>query len=158
MKNLFSKLFLRNYTFWDYEPTKTIHVDNPGVYTSNKILDSSTIDKIYVKCDVLNGSIVNGIREPILFNFILDKPTGYQMFCELKTIHLEKIIESVLNTMGSSLEDDNHKENDFNRETFTSTLQLIKIWTTKRAFKTLKLIFIALVGNTTVAQKTLLVR
>ena len=48
--------------FWDYKPTNTNHVDSLGVYTSKKILKSNTIDKIHLKCDVLDGSVVNALR------------------------------------------------------------------------------------------------
>ena len=52
---------------WDYKPTNAVHADNPGVYTSEKNLIFSTIDKSHLKCDIIDGSVVNGIREPILY-------------------------------------------------------------------------------------------
>ena len=45
MKNLFSNTLLAFTPFWDYKPTKTIHVDSPGVYTSEELLYLSTIDE-----------------------------------------------------------------------------------------------------------------
>ena len=62
------------------------------VYTSDKVLNSIKIDKIHLKCDVIDGSVVNGTREPILFSFVLEKPSGYKVFCEPETIHYRKII------------------------------------------------------------------
>ena len=53
----------------DYKPTNAIHADKPGVYISDKILSLSTKDKIHLKCEVFDGSVVNGIREPMLFSF-----------------------------------------------------------------------------------------
>ena len=44
--------------FWDYEPTNVIHVDSLGRYTSDKILNLTLIDKIHLKCDVIDGSAV----------------------------------------------------------------------------------------------------
>ena len=55
-------------TCWDYKPTNAIHADSPGFYTSDKILYLSTKGKIHFKCDVVDGSVVNGLREPILFS------------------------------------------------------------------------------------------
>ena len=52
--------------FWDYKPTNATQVDSPGVYTSEKLIESSTKDKIQLKCDVIEGSVVNGPRQPIL--------------------------------------------------------------------------------------------
>ena len=105
--------------YWDYKP--------PDVYTSDKILNLNTINKIHLKSDVINGSVVDGIRQPILYSFVLDKPAGYKIFCEPETIHYKKINKSVLNTITFYLEDDNNKEVDFNQETLTFTLQMIKI-------------------------------
>ena len=53
--------------YWDYK--------SPGVYTSDKILNLNTINKIHLKCDVIDGSVVDGVRQPILYSFVLDKKT-----------------------------------------------------------------------------------
>ena len=62
----------------------------PGVYTSNKILNLNTTNKIHLKCDCIDGSIQNGERQPILYSFVLDKPSGYKKFSEPETIHYKK--------------------------------------------------------------------
>ena len=114
--------------YWDYKPNNSNHVLTPGVYPSDKIiLNINTIDKIHLKCDAIDGSIQDGIRQPILFSFVLNKPSGYKVFCEPETIHYKKINKSVLNTITFYLEDDNNKEVNFNGETLTFTLQMIKI-------------------------------
>ena len=77
--------------YWDYKPTNAFHADSPGVYTSDKfILNLNTIDKIHLKSDCIDGSIQEGVRQPILF-FVLDKPSGYKVFCQPETIHYKKI-------------------------------------------------------------------
>ena len=55
--------------YWDYKPS--------NVYTSDKILNLNTINKIHLKCDVIDGSVVDGVRQPILYSFVLDKKPGY---------------------------------------------------------------------------------
>ena len=104
---------------WDYK-----HYNQ---YLSQKILNLSNTNKIHLKCVAIDGSVVNGVRQPILYSFVLDKPAGYKIFCEPETIHYKKINKSVLNTITFYLEDDNNKEVDFNGETLTFTLQMIKI-------------------------------
>ena len=79
-----------------------------------------------MKCDVLDGSIVSGLGQPILFSFILDKPAGYELFCEPETMHYKKINKSVLNTIAFYLENINNEEANFNGKTLTFTLQWIK--------------------------------
>ena len=80
-----------------------------------------------MKCDCIDGSIQDGLRQPILFSFVLDKPSGYKNFCEPETIHYKKINKPVLNTITFYLEDDNNDEVNFNQETLTFSLQVIKI-------------------------------
>ena len=104
---------------WDYK-----HYNQ---YLSQKIVNLSSTNKIHLKCDAIDGSVVDGIRQPILYSFVLDKPSGYKVFSEPETIHYKKIIKSVLNTITFYLEDDNNKEVNFNGETLTFTLQMIKI-------------------------------
>ena len=101
-----------------------------GVYTSDKYLNLSTTNKLHLNCDNIDGSVVNGLRQPILYSFVLDILPGYKLFCEPETKLFKKLNKSNLNTITFYLEDDNDKEVDFNQETLIFTLQLIKIYIT----------------------------
>ena len=57
---------------WDYK-----HYNE---YNSQKTVNLSTTNKIHLKCDCINGSIVDGCRQPVLYSFVLDKSTGYKVF------------------------------------------------------------------------------
>ena len=104
---------------WDYK-----HYNE---YISQKILNSGSANKKHLKCDVIDGSVVNGLRQPILYSFVIDKLPGYKVFCEPETVHYKKLNRSILNTITFYLADDNNAEVDFNQETLTFTLQMIKI-------------------------------
>ena len=104
---------------WDYK-----HYNQ---YQSQKIVKLNNTNKIHLKCDCIDGSIQDGVRQPILFSFVLDKPSGYKVFCQPETIHYKKINKSVLNTITFYLEDDINEVVDFSGETLTFTLQMIKI-------------------------------
>ena len=80
-----------------------------------------------MKCDVIDGSVVNGLRQPILYSFVLDKQSGYKIFFKPERIQYRKMNKSALNTITFYLKDDNPEEVNFNGETLTFTLQLIKI-------------------------------
>ena len=47
---------------WDYK-----HYNE---YFSQKIVNLSSTNKIHLKADVIYGSVVNGVRETILFSFL----------------------------------------------------------------------------------------
>ena len=83
---MFFYYFIRIRTLCDYKPTKTNHVDNAGMYTSDKFLNLSTINKVHLKWDDIDGSVVNGLRQPALFSFILNKP-GYKVSSQPEKIH-----------------------------------------------------------------------
>ena len=104
---------------WDYK-----HYNK---YTSQKVVKLGSTNKIHLKCDCIGGSVVNGLRQPKLYSFVLDKKPGYKVFSEPETIHFKKINKSVSKTITFYLEDDNNEEVNFNRETMTFTLQMIKI-------------------------------
>ena len=57
---------------WDYK-----HCNK---YSSQKFVNISSTNKIHLKCDCIDGSIQNGLRQPIPFSFVLDKPSGYKVF------------------------------------------------------------------------------
>ena len=76
--------------YWDNKPTNAIHFDEYGVYISDKILNSNTLKKIHLKSDVIDGSIQDGTRQPILFSFILDIASGYKVFLRARNNSLQK--------------------------------------------------------------------
>ena len=97
---------------------------------SNKIekpINFTSIDKVHLKCDCIQGSIVNGIREPILLSFALDTPPGHKINKEPRNKLSKKLNKSVLSRIRFYLEDGDHKPVDFNGETVSFTCQLIKI-------------------------------
>ena len=98
-----------------------------GSYKSDKPINISGIDKIHLKCDCIQGSIVNGIREPILYSFALSSPPGHKIYKEPRIKLFKKINKSILSHITFYFEDDDHKPVDFNNETISFTCQLIKI-------------------------------
>ena len=98
-----------------------------GSYKSIKPINITGTDKIHLKCDCIQGSIVNGIREPILYSFALSSPPGHKIYKEPRVKLFKKVNKSVLSHINFYFEDDDHKPVDFNGETISFTCQLIKI-------------------------------
>ena len=98
-----------------------------GSYKSNRPINITGIDKNHLKCNCIQGSIVNGIREPILFSFALSSPPGHKIYKEPRVKLFKKINKSVLSHITFYFEDDDHKPVDFNNETISFPCQLIKI-------------------------------
>ena len=98
-----------------------------GSYKSDRPINITGIDKIHLKCNCIQGSIVNGIREPILYSFALSSPPGYKIYKEPRTKLFKKVNKSVLSHITFYFEDDDHKPVDFNNETISFTCQLIRV-------------------------------
>ena len=98
-----------------------------GSYKSDKPINITGIDKVHLKCDCIDGSIMNGIREPILYSFSLDQPPGHKIYKEPKVKLFKKINKSILSHITFFFEDDDYKPVDFNNEIVLFTCQLIKI-------------------------------
>ena len=98
-----------------------------GSYISDKPINITGIDKINLKCDCIQGSIVNSIREPILYSFALSSAPGHKIYKEPRIKLFKKVNKSVLSHITFYFEDDDHKPVDFNGETVSFTCQLIKI-------------------------------
>ena len=96
-------------------------------YISDKPINITGIDKIHLKCDCIQGSKVNGIREPILYSFAMSSPPGHKIYKEPRVKLFKIINKSVLSHMTFYLEDDDYKAVDFHNETISFTFQLIKI-------------------------------
>ena len=99
----------------------------PGKYKSDKIINVTGIDKVHLKCDSIHGSIVNGIRGPILFSLGLSSPLGHKILKQPSVKFFKKNNKYVLSHMTFFLEDDDHKSVDCDGETISFTFQLIEI-------------------------------
>ena len=72
--------------YWDYK--NYIGYDNN--YYSENFRNSNTTNKIPLKCDCVDGGVLNGLRQPILNSVFLNKPASYKIISETETIHFEK--------------------------------------------------------------------
>ena len=123
------------YTLFGFTQSRSYPLDDidgfyqliAGSYKSDRPINNTGIDKIHLKCDCIQGSIVNGIREPIFFSFALSSPPGHKIFKEPRVKLFKKVNKSALSHIIFYLEDDDYKPVDFHGETITFTCQLIKI-------------------------------
>ena len=99
----------------------------PGSYKSEKPINITGIDKVHLKCDCIDGSILNGNRQPILYSFALDQPPGHKIYEEPKVKLFKKINKRVLSHITFYFEEDDYEPVDFNNEIVSFTCQLIKI-------------------------------
>ena len=61
-------------------------------YKNDKPNNITGIDKVHLKCDCIQGSIVNRTREAILYSFAPDQPPGYKTYKEPKVKVFKRFI------------------------------------------------------------------
>ena len=98
-----------------------------GSWKSDKHVNNAGIDKVHLKCDSIQDSIVNCIRELILYFCAPISPTGQKIYKKPIVKLFKKINKSVLSHLTFYLEDDDHKPVDFSREVISFICQLIEI-------------------------------
>ena len=76
MKNRFFSTVLGFTSGWDCK-----HYNK---YISQKIVILGSTNKILLKCDVIDGSIQSGLRQPVLFSFVLVEKQVIKYFASLK--------------------------------------------------------------------------
>ena len=99
----------------------------PKSYKSDRPINITGIDEIHLKCDCIQGSVVNGIRESFLYSFALSSPPNHKIYKEPRIKLFKKINKSVLSHITFYFEHDDHKPVDFTNETISFTCQLFKI-------------------------------
>ena len=83
---------------------------------------------MFLKCGLIIGSLVYGVRESILYSFGLDKPPAHKIHKNRRIKVLKRIILSVLFHNTIYLVDGDHKLVGFNGETLSLTCQLVRIY------------------------------
>ena len=99
-----------------------------GSHKSDKPINITGTDKVYLKSDCINGSIVNGVRGPILYYFTFPSPPGHKMYREPRIKLFKKVNKSVLSHITFYFEVDDYKSVDFNNEVVSFTRHLNKIY------------------------------
>ena len=91
----------------------------PGSYKSDKPINLTGFDKIHLKLDCVNGIIVNGSRESILYSFAPISSPGHEIYKEPKVKLLKKINIPIVSQITFYLGDDDHLPVDFDNETIS---------------------------------------
>ena len=99
----------------------------PDTDKSEKPIKNIGIDESHLKCDCVNGSIVNGVREHILFSFGLGNPLGHKIHRKPRIQLFKEVNKCILSHIAFYLEDDDHIPLGFNGEAGSLTCHLIKI-------------------------------
>ena len=98
-----------------------------GPYNSDRPINITGINKISLKSDCVQGSLANGIRQPILYSVALSSPPRQKIYKEPRVKLFKKLNKSVPSHNTSYFEEDEYKPVDFRGKTISFTCQLKKI-------------------------------
>ena len=80
-----------------------------GTYKSDKPNKNTSIDKLHLKADCIDGSVVDVVREPIMYSFGLSSPAGLKKYKKPRINFLKKVNKSVSSHKTFYLEDDDRR-------------------------------------------------
>ena len=69
--------------YWDYK-------SSGNDYYSRIFGNLSVFNEIHIKSGSIDGSVINGVRQPKLQRFLVDKPPSYKFFYQPETIQYKK--------------------------------------------------------------------
>ena len=98
----------------------------PGTHKNDKPINIKGVDKVHLKCDCIQGSIVNGNREQILYSFALSSTADQKVYKEHRIKLFKMVNKSVLSNIAFYLENVDHKPSIFHNETISFTCQQIE--------------------------------
>ena len=98
-----------------------------GTYKSEKPTNITGSDKVDLKCSCINGSIVNGTREPFLYSFGLSSPPGCEINKEPQIKLFKNVNKSFVFQITFFIEDDDYKPVDIKGETISFPGRLFEI-------------------------------
>ena len=78
------------YTILGYTRSRSCPLDDidgfyqtiAGSYRSDRPINITGVDKTHLKCDCINGSIVDDIREPNLYSFVLSSTQAQKIYIQ----------------------------------------------------------------------------
>ena len=85
-RNSFFNTILGLTAYWDYKDFGNEY------FSEKKNRNLSTINKIHLKCDCIDSIELNGVRQPILYSLVSNKPPGYKVLASLKQFIIRKKI------------------------------------------------------------------
>ena len=98
-----------------------------GTHLTEKVLNISTVDKVHLICNCVDGPIVNAKGESILFSSSLDARPGYKISKEPSSFLVRKVNKNKVDEVSFYPEDDDGHQMNFNGESLTFTAVLMKI-------------------------------
>lgn len=99
-------------------------IEGAGEHEGENIVDILSVNSILVNCDIIEGSYLNGMQEPVLYSFFPDVPPGYKMNEKPNTVIYLPVTIPTINSIHIWLTDQNHKPLNLRGETITIRLHL----------------------------------
>ena len=92
---------------------------NAGLHISENIVNINSTNSIFVNCDLISTSYVNGQNSPVIYSFFPNVPPGYKIIKELPRLDFIPINKSQINSIRVWLTDQDGNYLNFRNETIT---------------------------------------
>ena len=80
-----------------------------GSYEGDRPINKTGIDKVHLNCDCIQGSLIDGTREPFLYSFALSSPPGHKIYKAPRIQLFKQVKKSGLSHITFYIQEDDHK-------------------------------------------------
>lgn len=102
---------------------------NPGRNIGDEIVKINDVNSIFVNCDLISESYVNGVQAPVIYSFFPDTPPGFKIIKELPRLEYVDINSaSEIKSIRIWLTDQDGDLINFRGETITIRLMLAELY------------------------------
>jgi hypothetical protein len=97
-----------------------------GTYISENEIDILDVSSIYVNCDLISGSYMDGVTSPAIYSFAPDVPPGYKVVEKANHLVFLPINRSIISTITVWLSDQDGRILNFRNQMVTMRFYLRK--------------------------------
>ena len=103
---------------------KTDRISGRGIHKAPQIANIARVTQLLFHCNVVETSWLNDIHVPLLYNCVVDVPSGYRMYRDVQNISYKKLNTPSIHFIHLWIEDQDRRLVDIREDLLIVTLSL----------------------------------
>ena len=100
---------------------------NTGTHISDEIVNINNTNSLFINCDLISESYVNGSFSPVIYSFFPNAPPGHKIVQELPRLNFIRVNKNQINSIKLWITNQDNELVDFRGETITLRFYLGEI-------------------------------
>ena len=103
---------------------KTDRISGRGIHKASQIANIARVTQLLFHCNIVETSWFNDVHVPLLYNCVVDVPSGYRLFRDVQNISYKKLNTPSIHFIHLWLEDQDRRLVDIRKDLLMVTLSL----------------------------------